>query len=484
MIRNTSIRKTSIRKSSIRKKETNILKVAVIIALAMISLTGCGKEEKIDYSIEGISEEEQAQSVGKKAVSQFADEASWSDSWTIEGSERTPTIEILVDAEITVPDTEEMCVVEVTVPEFDEEFKERLIQVLYEGGDVYYNDIEHLPKKELEEIYADYKERYENAGTEAEREIIKVSLEKYEKLLENAGDTYTLADSYEPGGYIGERNGMTYELWVSKSYGEPGWDIDAQWISFYALNAEEYCPDEYEDYNHYMAHPYMACDRYTKVGENACDISREDAEEQARDLLEELGLEYPVLAYTKPLIWGDETLNSSNIYDWPANGYVFTFEYGLQDVSFPGFGVNYYFYHDSEIVEGEEEPYSMNASAMVYVTDKGVINLHVYSPVETVSISESVDLLPLDTVKDIVKNESPKAFEARGSAFSGITYTHMELIYFRVRDKENLGQYSYVPAWRLSKQEGEAVQNNWNILHPVIINAIDGSFIHIADEYY
>lgn len=463
-----------------------LLCVGLVTSLAMGFLTGCGNEKNVDYNIDGVKEEAQTEnSNGKKSVSQFANETSWNEVWTIEEGVEDP-VQITIDAEVTIPDTEEMFVVEVKVPEFDVKFKEHTVKTLFQGNDVYYNDTEHLPKQELEKLYRENKEWYENADTEMAREAARKHVQEYEELLDNASDTYTLADSYEVDEYIGEVNGITYELWVSDFYGETDWDINAQWFNFYAANTEEICPDEYEGYTNYMAHRYMTCDRYAGVGENECDISIEDGEKMARDLLQDLGLEYPVLAYAQPLIWGDSSLSAENIYDWPANGYVFTFEYGVDGVSFTGAGAGYDFMYMRNSKEDEVFQYSMTATAIVYVTDKGVINLHVYSPIETVDISESVELLPLNTIKEIMKEKITTEYEEFRFVYmmeaNELTFDHMELIYFRVRDTENSKQYSYVPAWRLTEQVGDAVQNNLSIRNPVVINAIDGTLIHVYDE--
>lgn len=461
--------------------------IGLTATLCMGLLPGCGKEKEIDYHVDGDTEISQTEGDGgKTALSQFAGETIWEDSWTLEEDEDA-TIELTVDAQIVIPDVEEMYVVEVTVPEFDAGFKEHVTETLFGGNVVYYNDVEHLPKKELEIIYDDYKRRYEEATAEADREYFAAYMTYYENLLETAGDTYMPADAFDVNEYIGEKDGITYELYFSDIYGGEDWSLNIQYFSFYATNFEEICPEGYEGYSGYMAHPYMNLDRYTNVGENECMLSVEEAEGMARELLEELGLEYPVLAYAKPLMWGNETLSSENIYDdWPANGYVLTFEYGMDDLSFTGFGSGgqYSVGYSSDTYEmGEQQPYSLGAFAEVYVTDKGVIGVFVNNPMETTNISESVELLPLDTIKGIMKDNADKPFETLDSSYSlKETYTHMELIYFRVRDKENTMNYSYIPAWRLSDQIGDPLMGNWSIRNSLIINAIDGTWIDLFDE--
>lgn len=396
-------------------------------ALAIAMLMGCAGEKKVDYHIDGVEKEPQTDGDSPKGtIAQFAEETAWNEIWNIEeGVEET--VHVTVDAQVLVPDVKEMYVVEVTVPKFDVAFKERAVKIIFGGEDVSCDD--------------------------------------------------------ETDEYTGKMDGITYTLRFDEHFGEEGYYTDSQWFSLQAKNFEEICPEEYEGYVHHMEHPYMFNDVYMEAAENECKLSLQEAEKIARNFLEEFGLEYPVLAYTKPLIWGDETLDSRTCNKWPANGYVFTYNYGVENVSFTDLG---YSYVNLVMEEGKIPRYSMYASATVYVTDKGVIFMVADNPVETVSISDSVELLPLDTIKEIMKEEMTNRYGDFRFIFkwaaNELEFTHMELIYFRVNDKENPERYSYVPAWRLSEQIGQYGQWNSEIRNPVIINAIDGSVISIFDE--
>lgn len=472
-----------------------ILCMGLATVLCIGFCSGCGREKEIDYQVDGVS----GQSItergnvaiagGKNSLSQFAGETVWTDAWTVEEIENA-TIEIEVDAQVILPDVEEMYVVEVTVPEFDEAFKEHVSETLFGENTVYYNDVAHLPKKELNEIYMEYRALYDAVTSEPDREYYGEQLQVYEKLMAAAGDTYIPAEAYTANNYIGEKDGVTYELYFSGAYGREDWALSNQYFNFYPLETEKVRPEGYEECVFYMAHPYMTVERYINVGENECKFSLEEAESMARELFDELGLEYPVLDYAKPLMWGDETMSSENIYhgDWHANGYVLSFSYGVEGISFAGFGTGgqYQIGFATDTFEfGEQQPYIASAFADVYVSDKGIISVFVDGPVETTKISDSVELLPLDTIKEIMQENKVKPFDAMIS-YSDYTYTeiytHMELIYFRVRDRENPLKYSYIPAWRLSEQMGDPVMNNRGIRNALIINAIDGTWIDIFDE--
>ena len=180
--------------------------------------------------------------------------------------------------------------------------------------------------------------------------------------------------------------------------------------------------------------------------------------------------------------------------DWRVNyladGYIFYFEAGVDSTSFMQFGTQETVWNFRKMKKDSEEPqYYMKAQMEVYVTDKGVIGMRAYNPIETVSISAGVDLLPLDAVKGFIKEQVTDHYEdfrfkVSVSGYNGekyIQFDRMELIYFRVRDKEAAGYYSYIPAWRLSEElvghpHPECFENQ------VLINAIDGALIQFYDE--
>lgn len=474
-----------------RPKFTNIISMGSLVILGIGLLTGCQEEREVDYVIDDIREETQAEEnstiSGKTNVLQFADTAQWNEIWTME-NEEGETVTVKTEADISIPESEYMSVVEVEVPEFNADYKERIARRIYGSETVYYHDFDHLPKKELEEMYAYYEEWYDSAFDQEVKDGLKENMEECEAALENAKDTYTQVERYDANQYVGKYNGNMFllefhilndvSMGMGKSY--------SQWINFYAMDNDTICPEAYDGYTSYMEHPYVNSEKYKDIAENECSLSEQEAEKMARQFLESLGMEYPVLAYSKPLLWGDDTLSSDNCYDCPANGYVFQYEYGLDNVSFPSYGDEWeYDSRANYSGEDDEVQYSMCAQANIYVTEQGVIQMLVNNPVETTGVTERVELLPLDTIQEIMKEEIKTQYE-NDIVFivtgNEVMFTNMELIYFRVSDKSNSGHYSYIPAWRLSGQIGARELGNRSIRNPVIINAIDGSVIHLYDE--
>lgn len=461
-----------------------------ILAIAGAGLlSGCGNEKKVDYSIEGMSEEEQPREEGgKSGLTQFEGEESWKDTWSISVDENVMT-DISVDAQVIIPQKTQMSVLEVAEPVFDAEYKKTVANRIFE--EVYYGDITHLPKKDLEALREFWYGRYE---IESETPITLPSeLPEFQETpdnIENAGDTYTPVEEYTVNEYSGSYEGRMYQLSFTEI--PPGEERDRNFIrklkliTMSPLNIYEVCPEKFKEQKNlvYSSWPLG------EWAENHCKISEEEAGKEAELFVEKLGLNYSVASVTYPLVWGTppEVVSLTGVEeseDWEVNGYVFSFDLGLDDVSFVNFGMEEDYTGFWTLTDREEEvQYSLQARLEVYVTDQGIIRAEANNPVEITGILEDVELLPLETVKDIMKKkmlEQPEYFRFN-SYYLASSLNEMELIYFRVGDKENPGKFSYIPTWRLATVVRDGRGNLISITNPILINAIDGSLISFYDE--
>lgn len=415
-----------------RYKRMRMLAIGVAATLSMTLLCACGKEQNIDYTIEGMTETEQPQNDGgKSGLSQFDGEV-WEENWTVrtgetewEGQTVDVVTNIVVDAEIVVPKAEQMSVIEVKEPEFDEEYKETIAERIFESDDFYYEN-----------------------------------------------------------GYIGSYAGREYRLSFVEEPGDEVFIRSIKQIFMAPTNLYEVCPDKYKNVEDLICSAWML----GNYVENQCQISEADALKEAEEFVEKLGLNYSVVSTTRPLVWGvpPEVISITDgldSEDWGIDGYVFSFDLGVDGISFVDYGMEEdYADFWSKTERKEEVQYSMQARLQVYVTDKGVIQMVANNPVEIIGVSEGVELLPLDTVKGIIKEALKEQWEAFRFDDVEKYYDGMELIYFRVRDKENPGKYSYVPTWRLGSVTRDTIQHLISIKDPVLINAIDGSVIDFYNE--
>lgn len=120
----------------------------------------------------------------------------------------------------------------------------------------------------------------------------------------------------------------------------------------------------------------------------------------------------------------------------------------------------------------------------VSINDTGIINMVIENPMELVSVTEDVDLLSLESVQRIMRNELMEhtqdylnyLVETEECEEIMLNYMYMELMFFWMEDTNNKGFYSFIPVWKLS---GPEMESDWK---PVWINAIDGSVINLEDE--
>ncbi len=478
------------------------ISAGLVCCLSVGILTGCSDKKIIDYGMEENTENIQTEEEKKQEKSgsygtleQFSGASGW------EGEEAYPTaitekgtaVNFNMDrVQIVLPEAEEMFVVEVEESEFDAAYKKRIIKNIFPAGDIYYYDTRHATKKDLLERRERWQAEYNSYGEEdvQEKDTLSKEIQSCDEALKTAGDNYIPAEDFGVNQYLGERDGVLYELsFYSDNSNELG--CREKGISLMPKDIYQVSPEEVSGVEGLY---YDVVEFEAKV-ENQCTISEEEAKGYARSFADELGLEYPVYSGVNPLAWWNGNTFGSMGANYIANGYVFTFDIGVDNISFVMAGIQENYGNMRMKKESEKPQYSMKARLEIYVTEKGVIGMQAYNPVEITGMSDGVKLLPIETVKDIIREEIIENTElfrfclpdnvtvTSGGNSLYIEYDEMELLYFRVRDKENVGIYSYVPAWRLS--EHSAWGNAWNgrrFDNPIIINAIDGSVINFYEE--
>lgn len=115
----------------------------------------------------------------------------------------------------------------------------------------------------------------------------------------------------------------------------------------------------------------------------------------------------------------------------------------------------------------------------VYYAGDSLTEVHIVDPIEVVSVTSGVSLLSMEEIKKILKKEIEEHMEPEQykeyTPGKGISLDRLELIYFRIKNTQEDGYYSYVPVWKLSC-------GGVNLF--VMVNAIDGSIIDITEDLY
>ncbi|MGN0342188.1 MAG: DUF6034 family protein [Roseburia sp.] len=487
------------------------------MSLCMVALlSGCGART-VDYNVDDTEVTEFVQDEGTSGLSQLADAGSWEAAWNA-ATESGNTINYQVNAKITVPDVDSMYVIEVKAPEEGEAYTEQVVKAVFGDGEVFYYDDVRLPKAPLQDKIKNYEDsiaanqafvdnNQNSASAEYHDDIQRTIQEEQEKLaacreaLKTASEDYIPVSAYDSDAYRGIIDGVAYILRIEWSaadmasgiaYPEENGSIamisrpttddtavneqETVTISLSPEDIYQVCPEAVSSLS-----DLCVFDADASEGEaNASILTAEEADQLAQAALEDMGFSNPVQSEMNALCWAgdmeDREDGSSGFQTYRIDGYRMQYVLGMDELSLAGFGteVQYSEYDKSSPL------YSMAAYAEVYVTERGVITMHVHNPMEVTTMTEDVKLLPLEKIQKIICDElenDPGQFPFAGQAT--VSFHSMDLIYFRVRDDSREGYYSYIPAWRLceKKQGGEAYEN------VVVVNAIDGSIIDLAEEF-
>lgn len=477
------------------------IRIGMTLALALGLLSAC-QSRTVDYEdSEMIESAVTEKSSARKGVEQFADAPKWQDEWKAKDEEGN-VVSLSVAANVTLPDAGQMYVVEVEETVFDEAYMERVAKALFGNETVYYNDLLHYTRRELEERYADDLEWLRTAeGWEPHYDGYESEIGLIEELLETAGDTYTPISAYDVKEYRGERDGILYELTFDESEMDIWLDPINKSVSLVPADETEVFPDKFAnvDVGENVGFVSYYGDEEGEYLEgrdlqNQCALSAGEAQNIAEDFVERLGMEYSVCSAAMQLLWEYTTYAPNEdgelrpaVSDEVKDGYLFWFDIGIDEQSFVAYGTQRDYRNFIYKKQGEETCYGLRSRLTVYVTDKGVIKMTADNPLTIIGVSKGVEMLPLATVQEIIEDQVINNFNSfRWFYYDAqshgrnqmVRFNSMDLIYFRVRDKEHEGRYSYIPTWRLcdrSKDESGAT-------NPVLINAIDGSMIDFYDE--
>lgn len=205
------------------------------------------------------------------------------------------------------------------------------------------------------------------------------------------------------------------------------------------------------------------------IVENESSLSQKEAVALAQNFLKQFGLEYQEVGEIANIRSTSDHKDLGN-----PNGYAINFHTVPTGES----EMNYSF-----IGYDRMKQYSMENVATVCIKEDKVIGMSMFNPLKIENVVRDVNLLPLDTIKEILLdklvNHTDECWKIEGNDRDGMIMNKLELIYFRIPDKEAKGRFTYIPAWRLSKTASAQDQ----VSHPIVVNAIDGSFINIDEAW-
>lgn len=396
-------------------KKGNTTKLFVTVLAASIFLTGCQSAD-VDYNLNESQEEgQETEQESLSTLSQFSNLEPWNELFTVENDGKE--IPVQIESEIQVPKTDHLSVIEVKVPEIEEE-------------DFSYTEKMAFPVEK-------------RVTTELDRAGEGVELTLLEKQL-----------------FI-----YVYPTDFTEAIPEE--------VTVEGALYDAYYPDEGEE-----------------LGENLCKYSRKEAEELAQKFIEEAGFTGYQPNKTGELHWlgdyeGDEIQGHYN--QKAIDGYVIRFE--LEDEAGSKLDVSQHDYDDL-IRISTGTMYDWDSYIEVYVVDEGIMEIQFCNPVHVVETSSVVNLLSFGSVQKIFRAALQEDFagiylpnEKFNWTKGTVLFNSVELTYFRIRDKEKEGCYSYIPVWLFCRREKLGGEVEKVIYTPILINAIDGTIINLREEF-
>lgn len=471
--------------------------------IAFIVLCSCS-DGKVDYSLDTEGSEQE----NSGGLAQFAELPRWTDEWEITGA-GGEVATFQVDAEITVPDTDTMSVAEVEETVIDGAFKERLAQTFFGEEPVYYHDKMHIPKEELQErieeieneiqvkrddigMFQELAERNEDAPEEMERyqgyvqdaqegiDEYEAVIADYQELMSAAPGQYVPAEEFaECDEYVSYLNGQKYFFRIYTPESEPKSDLvdmrlDGEDTVTIVLEPEDslesWRPEELKDKKNWIT--FTSAD--VEGGVNQCEITKEEAREQAERFVEQAGFSHQTCNYAEDIVWCGYDQNADGSWkneEYVTKGYVFSFVTSV-DGRTPLSGFSNYYY-DRRWLAGNG--YGWQDRISIMVNNDGVVRVFICNPITVTRVTGNVGLLPFQTVQDILQaeiTEHADRYDLENPKPSSI----MELNYLRVKDEQREKMYSYIPVWELSYQGNTNLDGVRH--HPIFVNAIDGSVIY------
>lgn len=443
------------------RKHTRILAAAMTIveAIVIISLTGCSGK-KVDYGNESESKETKNMS----ALADIKADSDWKENFTIQTGNGEKTV--YINANIVVPDFDNMSVVEVENVKIDADYKKRFLDLYFGGNEYYYHDPDHYTVDELNEVIEDWQKTQDDTHSE----WLEQQLAEYRDKLETAKTTYTVAKDLENcevfAGYKGD---VFCEV-----------EFEAHKVHAYAWyqSGTDYGPPSLrnEDYDT-ITQTFQDDDLKDKADETSNEGSKSaaSAKKEAGNFLSKLGMQDLVERGECECGWiGFNNSEEGNDYQTATWGYIYSYATGIDGITFKDGLDRDTYLSVYETNDSDTDDVTLLDSTLLTVTDDGIIDVQLEYPVNVTQIYKDVELISLKNIEQIIKaeiTENPDKYDTTSS------FNKLQLGYLKIRSDSEPGKYSYVPAWALSRMVDYSSERN-----AIFVNAIDGTIIDLENS--
>ena len=451
-------------------------KVCIMGMMLITALTGCGKEESAYDDTTAAKEQEtftESSSLLLKDMLGVGNETKWKER--VEGMNGT----IEIDATLVIPDSEYLYTLEAEKYYVTAEDKKRIVEY-FADEDTIKVDKESVPTKEnlqkKMEFYGEFISMIEEEGRYDSQELVmdRYEQKRLKELFENAKTVDEISE--EPGDYsedfyIGSKGDIdyTFSFYADESRNRSAWRVEG----------------------HIDGEFYDAWSMHTDQ-DNQCSMTKEEAEQKALKICEELGLPDMAVAITYDVEWLADSPPEDGFElnpEMDVNGYSVWLGRAVDGVATE---ISKYFDDEDKYLDIEKEALSYSTEKVqVVLTDDGILGVYYQGILTDGEMGEPVKVLSLNRIKEIYRQELEKEDKRTDlwadSKLGG--FRMLKLTYMKVVDENNPNKFRFIPAWKLYEwDEMELEQYESDDAYTSIwINAMDGSRIDaekIGSVYY
>lgn len=458
------------------------MRITALTAAMVFLLTGCGNpaetqdttdNSKIAQEIDNIENGDESDATGDTLATMLKlEEEKWIETFEVPGNNFN---QVKVGASVEIPNANRMSVVSLKKLQFDAARKQALVEAICEKESIYsFDDTVHpkwyyehyikIKEKDIQDILAakDAGISYISGGGEWSAEDDQLysdeqkDLKEWKDMYANAPELGEDVGDYSANNYTGMKDGHRVVFYFHED--SVSWNM----VAFNEFSKKK--DNAYDNIEIYADD--------TDYG-NLCNISEEEAGNEAMSYISKLGYTEYVVDKVKPLMWENYSLISEDSR-W-TDGYVV---YLARNVN--GIAVDYTDYGKNNMtMDGMQEQRIYNGGEYieVYLNDTGVLRCSINHPREVVEeLSANTLLLSYEQIKNVMKTillDKAKNYDYDADGDT-LVFSHMELIYYAMSDEED--QITLLPAWRLSSIEDNVA---W---HPLLLNAIDGNEIDVWED--
>ena len=190
----------------------------VVLTAGVLSLLLCGcQKTDVDYELDTQSvQRTQGNSIQETSPLELESVNAWEEDIQV-----TENVEFHINASITIPDVEQMSVVELQKTEFEEAYKKKVIEYFFGTSQVYSNEPENWTKSRLQEQIDDLEKTIQsiedvlqeaennpesNADIEGFKQMMKEYKEEqagYQEQIKQAKDEFVEIEDYSGANYVG-----------------------------------------------------------------------------------------------------------------------------------------------------------------------------------------------------------------------------------------------------------------------------------------